>query len=53
VSEAQFLTVEQYAAAMNLGIATVYRALKRGEIEHVKVGHSIRIPRTAIEVRAK
>lgn len=51
MSEAQFLSVEEYAERLNVSPYTVYREIKKGTIPHVRVGKAIRIPLSALEVR--
>jgi excisionase family DNA binding protein len=49
------VTIEEYCALHRTGRTATYEAVKRGEIEHFRVGKSIRIPRrVALEpTRAK
>jgi excisionase family DNA binding protein len=42
--EGRFLGVREYARLLGVSTATVYRALARGEIRHVRVSSTIRIP---------
>jgi excisionase family DNA binding protein len=43
-----FLTVREVAERLRLSTDTVYEAVKRGEIPHVRVSNAIRIPASAI-----
>jgi excisionase family DNA binding protein len=43
-SEGRYLGVREYARLLRVSRATVYRALARGEIGHVRVSSAIRIP---------
>lgn len=43
------LTVAVVARRLNLSERTLYRAIRRGEIPHIRVGRSIRIPESALE----
>jgi excisionase family DNA binding protein len=36
---------DELAAATDLSIWTIYRMLKRDEIKHSHIGHSVRIPK--------
>jgi excisionase family DNA binding protein len=38
------LTVRQGASALRLNRATVYNAVAKGTIPHVRLGHALRIP---------
>jgi excisionase family DNA binding protein len=44
VGEGRYLGVREYARLLGVSRATVYRALARGEIGHVRVSSAIRIP---------
>jgi excisionase family DNA binding protein len=41
----EFLTPEEVARVYRTGRTATYDAIRRGEIEHVKIGRLIRIPR--------
>jgi excisionase family DNA binding protein len=43
VGEARYLSVREYARLFGLSTATVYKAVARGEIAHVRVSSVIRI----------
>ena len=43
------LTVEQLAGVLHCGKRQAYELLRRGEIFSRRVGHGIRIPRSAVE----
>ena len=43
MSEVWFLTVKEVAAMLRVSEMTIYRLVKSGELESVKVGRSIRI----------
>jgi excisionase family DNA binding protein len=47
----EMLTVRQVAAALRVSTATVYELVAMGELSHVRVGNSIRIPRTELPAR--
>ena len=40
----EFLTAWQLAELLNVCEETIYRAIRRGELDVVRVGHSIRLP---------
>jgi excisionase family DNA binding protein len=42
------LTVRQAAATLQVSTATIYRLVERGELAHIRVANSIRIPSTAL-----
>ena len=44
VGEAPYLGVREYARLFSVSTATVYRAVARGELPHVRVSSVIRIP---------
>jgi excisionase family DNA binding protein len=46
------LTVAELAAWLRLGRNTAYEIVRRGEIQHVRFGRSIRIPKTALLIAA-
>ena len=46
----EMLTVREVAAALRVSTATVYNLVATGQLEHVRVGNSIRILRTALAV---
>ncbi|PWT80449.1 MAG: hypothetical protein C5B57_12205 [Blastocatellia bacterium] len=41
------LTPEEFGAYAGIGRSTTYALLRRDEIPHVRLGRSIRIPKTA------
>jgi excisionase family DNA binding protein len=43
------LTVKQTAAALQLAASSVYRAVNRGELPHIRIGGKILIPKAALE----
>jgi excisionase family DNA binding protein len=44
VGDARYLGVREYARLLGVSTATVYKAVRRGEIAHVRVSSVIRIP---------
>jgi len=50
VPSARALTVAAVARRLNVCEATVYRALRRGELPYIRIGRAIRIPSAALEV---
>ena len=46
---AQFLTVAEVAARMQVSKMTVYRLVHAGELPAARVGRSFRVPRRAVE----
>lgn len=44
-----FATVEEASAFLRLPGKRLYEACKRGEIPHVRIGRSIRIPMAALQ----
>jgi excisionase family DNA binding protein len=49
----QLLTVEEFAAFTGTGHTLVYDLVKRGELEHVRFGRLVRIPRHVLERPAR
>lgn len=49
VLERRALTIEQYAKALQICQKTVRRGVANGDIPHVRIGRSIRIPVTALD----
>lgn len=49
LTEMQFMTVAEVAAAMRVSKMTVYRLLHAGAMPSVRVGRSYRVPRKAVE----
>jgi excisionase family DNA binding protein len=49
LSGAQFLTVAEVAARMQVSKMTVYRLVHGGELPAARVGRSFRVPRRAVE----
>jgi excisionase family DNA binding protein len=47
-AEERYLTVREVAERLRVSTATVYAAVKRGEIPHVRVSNVIRIPASAL-----
>lgn len=47
--DAEWLDVPSVALIMGVSRWTIYRALKRGEIPHVRIGKQIRVNRRALE----
>ncbi len=43
------MTVREAAEALGIGLNSAYEAIARGEIPHIRIGRSIRVPRTALE----
>lgn len=43
-----FLTVQEYADLLRVSKWAVYDAIKSGQIKAIRVGRSLRIPRSAI-----
>ncbi|WP_428978677.1 helix-turn-helix domain-containing protein [Alicyclobacillus mengziensis] len=48
----QFITVQEYSELVSLDLSTVYRLVNRGEIPVKRIGRSIRIPVSALEIRS-
>lgn len=44
----EFLSPEEFARYMRLGRNTVYDLLRRGDVQHVRFGRTIRIPKAAL-----
>jgi len=42
------LTVKEVAAILRVGRNQLYAAVARGEVRAVRIGHTIRIPKTAL-----
>jgi len=51
----QFLAPKEVAQTLGLHVSAVYRAVERGELPAVRLGHrgAIRIPASAIEVEPR
>jgi len=47
--EVMLLTVPQVQQTTNLSRTTVYSLIRSGELPAVRIGRSVRIPRTALE----
>jgi excisionase family DNA binding protein len=45
----QFLSVEEFCAFTKIGRSAAYDLVRRGELEHVRFGKIIRIPRRVLE----
>ena len=43
------LTVRETAEILGIGINSVYKAIENGDIPHIRIGGSIRVPRIAFE----
>ena len=43
-NERLVVTPAEYAEAARVGKSSVYEAIGRGEIDHIRIGRSIRIP---------
>ena len=46
--EGPFLTVREVAARLRLSTATVYRICSAGELSHVRVSNTIRVPESGL-----
>jgi excisionase family DNA binding protein len=46
--DVQFLTVGEVAVILRVSKMTVYRLLKSGELESIRVGRSFRVPEQAV-----
>jgi len=44
----RYLTVREVADLLKVSTATIYDAVKRGDLAHVRVSNSIRIPASAL-----
>jgi excisionase family DNA binding protein len=51
--ERAVLTVEEAARVLGVAKNTLYEAIQRGEVPHVRLGRLIRVPRHALEVLLK
>jgi excisionase family DNA binding protein len=49
VSGAELLTVAEVSALLRVSKMTIYRMVHAGEMTHVRVGRSFRIPAEAVE----
>jgi excisionase family DNA binding protein len=47
--EGRYLTITQIAADLRVSRMTAYRLVHNGELEAIRVGRSIRVPREAYE----
>ena len=43
------MTVREAAEVLGIGLNSAYEAIGRGEIPHIRIGRSIRVPRAALE----
>ena len=43
------LTVAAASRRLNVAEATIYRACRRGQLEHVRIGRAIRIPEDRLD----
>ena len=50
LAEAKFLTVAEVATMMRVSKMTVYRLVRSGELESIRVGRSYRIPDQAVNL---
>jgi excisionase family DNA binding protein len=50
---ALFLTPQQAAAALQISVVTIYRAVDRGQLAAARVGRALRIPRAALDELAQ
>lgn len=48
-----FLTPEEFAARVRISRNSMYERLRRGEIPHMRLGRTIRIPKRALLVNAE
>jgi excisionase family DNA binding protein len=46
----EFLSPEEFRAVVGIGRNTMYDLLRRGEVPHLKLGRTIRIPKSALHV---
>ena len=46
--QTQLLTPQEVAAILKLGKSTIYQMVKRGELPHILINHSVRIPASAL-----
>jgi excisionase family DNA binding protein len=49
MSERLAYTVTETASALGIGRTVAYDLIRRGEIPHVRIGRSIRIPRASLD----
>lgn len=49
MTERLALTVTEAASALGIGRTVAYDLIRRGEIPHVRIGRSIRIPRASLD----
>ena len=47
--QAEYLSIEECAALLGVHHSTIRRLIRAGQLEAVKVGRVIRIPRSALE----
>ncbi|HLS03600.1 MAG TPA: helix-turn-helix domain-containing protein [Actinomycetales bacterium] len=48
-ARAQFLTVAEVADTLRVSRMTVYRLIHSGEVPSMRVGHTFRVPKTAVD----
>ncbi len=48
IAEPQTVTATAAAKRIGVCVRTIYRGVERGEIRHVRIGRSIRIPRSEL-----
>ena len=48
LADLKFLTVAEVASIMRVSKMTVYRLVKTGELEAIRVGRSFRVPEQAV-----
>lgn len=46
----EYVTVHDFARITSTHPATIYRAIKRGELPHIRIGRTLRIPRIAARI---
>jgi putative molybdopterin biosynthesis protein len=46
--QTQLLTPQEVADVLKLGKSTIYQMVKRGELPHILINHSVRIPANAL-----
>lgn len=46
----EYMTVSEIASALRVSRMTVYRLCHSGELEYVRIGRSMRVPKRAFEV---
>lgn len=46
----EWLTPTETAALLRVSVQTIYQAIQRGEIPHVRLGRTYRIPRSRLDL---